>query len=362
MKTVLKNSRIIFFSTCLLLTASCGNDSDDSAPLLQEQQADEGVYGVELQPVNSSLTIMQGESNIKIDEDRLEIYLASREGPAVTEHRQFIYSGNKCPNSGDDQNKDGLIDGNELIAVTGPAIIPLDNDLSSQERGQVFPVSDQVGSYIYRQQTSLQDLVEDLRLPDTNEEDDLIRLRPDSRLNLSGKVLVIHGVADNTQLESSVSARGNLSPQQSLPVACGIIERNRVFPEQEETPSTTQEAPFREFSQRLSSDLAIYGERCTEGENFEIQTRNGLRNMSCGKNQWVIFIDNINSCDPQGSCTEIGVFPIFAKLVRADVISASTISFWDIIPVTRIHSPLSDLLKDYWVKFDLNGPTEVLKK
>jgi hypothetical protein len=137
---------------------------------------------------------------------------------------QGIHIG-RCPDSRDDQNHDGLIDGEEGFKAFKEMIIPLDDDLNSQHMGWgIFPVTDSFGGYIWSRVATLENLLEDLRMEDINPYDEMSKIL-DRSLSLEGKVVVIRGINNLISLPDSVAGMGRLSPHAAFPVACGKLEK-----------------------------------------------------------------------------------------------------------------------------------------
>src|SRR5690606_31008313 len=103
----------------------------------------------------------------------------------------FIHTSPNCPDASNDVNADGRIDYQEALTATGPILIPLDSDLSEQQAGEALITTDSSGNLNYQQGASLEDLIQDLRGPDTDEDDQLGKLLPDQLLNLSNRVVLL---------------------------------------------------------------------------------------------------------------------------------------------------------------------------
>jgi hypothetical protein len=110
------------------------------------------------------------------------------------------------------------------------------------------------------------------------------------------------------------------------------------------------------FSTRLSADLEISGKRCFGGEP------SGVSRKNCSIGEWLLTLDDINHCGENGACTEAFVFPFIVDLVRVEIVSPKTIAFYKIQPKDRISLHDRMELSKYWVKFDLNGETGVMRK
>jgi hypothetical protein len=110
------------------------------------------------------------------------------------------------------------------------------------------------------------------------------------------------------------------------------------------------------FSTRVSAELAISGKRCIGGEPSGVSSKN------CSKGEWLLTFDDINHCGDNGACTEAFVFPFIAALERVEIVSPKTIAFYKIKPKEKISLHDRMELSKYWVKFDLNGETGVIRK
>lgn len=228
-KSKLEKLTPFVLGTCMLtLVAACGSDDDDSGSgtaQQPEQQSQEGEYRVRLLPVNPTVAnsgTATGEGTFTIQGDEFRAVMNVRNAPNA-EHPQHIHVGNRCATAADDTNGDGIIDAVEASAATGSALVPLDADLRAQDAGENNLPSG--AGYSYNESTSLLAMLADLRLPDTDTADDLVKLPADEELNLAGKVVEVHGVPANTTLPGTVQASDDMSAQESLPILCGVIER-----------------------------------------------------------------------------------------------------------------------------------------
>lgn len=105
------------------------------------------------------------------------------------------------------------------------------------------------------------------------------------------------------------------------------------------------------FNTRLSNELLISGRGCI-AEDAE----------TCPEGLWLVIVDNLNRCSPEGHCTEIAVDPVVTELKQTDVVSASTLAFYDMIPLGPISDEQAQIMSKHWVRFDLNGDAIVLEK
>ncbi len=225
-KSMLQKVSPIVLSTCMFtLLAACGSDDDDNGTSVvqQEEQQQEGRYRVVLTPLNplvASNATGTGEFTIEADEFKAIMNIS---GATSTTHVQRIHLLGSCPDQGSDTNEDGFIDVVEAISSVGSALVPIDNDLRSQLAGGTFPIG---ATYNYKESTSLLAMLADLRLPDPDNSDELVKLGADEDLNLEGRVVLIHGVPSSTSLPATVRGLGEtLTAQQALPILCGVITR-----------------------------------------------------------------------------------------------------------------------------------------
>lgn len=229
-KMKLKAFTPVILGTCMLaFFAACGSDDDDndsttSTPPTEEEQptSQDGQYRAVLTPVNANVAgTAAGTAEFIISGDEFRA-LVNVSGAPDGEHMQHVHIGTSCAGPQADTNGDGFIDIVEASAASGKALIPLDADLSSQLAGDTFPSG---ATYDYDQSTSFSILMADLRIPDTNPNDMLTKLGPNDDLNLAGKVVEVHGVPADTTLPATVQSMDGMSPQQTLPILCGVIER-----------------------------------------------------------------------------------------------------------------------------------------
>jgi hypothetical protein len=215
-----------FLGTCMLtLVAACGNDDDsDNNPAQQQQeQQQEGEYQVTLTPVNANVAgDATGTGTFSLSGDDFTANLSVSGLPYGT-HAQHIHVGTACAGAGADTNGDGYIDAMESTAVSGDALIPLDRDLRAQIAGSGYPSG---STYTYNESASFLTMLADLQLPDTDTGDEVVKLPVGSNLNLEGRVVAIHGIPASTTLPPTVQGMGDMSPQQALPILCGVITRS----------------------------------------------------------------------------------------------------------------------------------------
>lgn len=223
----------IILASSLLLAASCAvyeDDDDDSSSSNQQEeqdQNDEGEYRCEVEPVNEVIVNnVTTVNNIQIVAEEVNFNITVNGVPPLTRHRQCIHRGNRCPTNRDDRNRDGLIDGPEAFAASGGILLPLDGDVNTQSGGEdQLPRAGVDGEYTYTQDASFSTMMADLRSPDTNTEDEYVKLNPDESLNLEQRVFIIYGVPDGSSLPDTVGAFPGKTPEESFPIACGPLSQ-----------------------------------------------------------------------------------------------------------------------------------------
>ncbi len=219
--------KFISFVSLLALVACGGNgDGGSTSPdggQHQEMQETEGEYRAILRPMNNTLSgwIPNGKVDIRISGDNVEVKSWMDDSANVI-HIQSIHAGFRCPRAEDDKNRDGVVDYAEAMAVAKPVLIPLDGNLNSQFDGMILYPK---GNFNYFQKASLQSLMGDLTAADDDASDHFVKLAPGKTLDLAGRVIIVHGVANNRSLPGSVGQISGRTPQASVPIVCGVIER-----------------------------------------------------------------------------------------------------------------------------------------
>ncbi|HXH30653.1 MAG TPA: hypothetical protein VNJ01_07555 [Bacteriovoracaceae bacterium] len=257
MKTI--SPSLYFLIMCVLLV-SCGKSGGGSKsgairnPITEDKPSApvefemSGAYLAELKPLNvlkagtsqGAFTFARWGNEI-VGDVRL-----SGGHPSIL-HAQSVHIGTACPTEADDLNKDGVIDFKEGTKVFGKILIPLDGDLSSQRMDSgIFPLADEYGSYLYSETAIFEQFITDLKEEDLNPEDNLVNLFKDEKFNLVGKVVVILGVAETTELPVTVGSDERLANFQTLPVACGIITKVEKTPGEVDDDVTEFEVPTGE--------------------------------------------------------------------------------------------------------------------
>lgn len=204
----------------VLVMAACDDDDDPVAPPVTET-ADATLTATPLNPTTAS-----GTATFSLTGDALTVTVDAAGADTSTTIRQHVHVNGACPTQAADTNADGFIDGVEAGAVVGLVLVPLDGDISTQSAGATgFPVSDATGAYEWADTVSFSTLISDLTAADPDPNDQLAKLTG-TDIELDTRVVQLHGVADTLALPGTVAALPGLTPQQSLPIACGAIEIN----------------------------------------------------------------------------------------------------------------------------------------
>lgn len=216
----------------LTLFSSCTGEKTSFSPsipdTLEDEQSIEGRYQALLRPMNTALAgNTHGKLSLQVMAERLSVTIHLNDGPAQVVHPQYIYSGATCPGENADLNRDGYMDLLESDSFFGARLIPLDGDLASGAAGMDgFPTSDSLGQTHYYREGNLTALLEDLSSYHG----------PELSLRLAGRVVVIHGVHPDTYLPGTIRAPADAGEHESLPIACGVLERVKL----DETQTTDE--------------------------------------------------------------------------------------------------------------------------
>ena len=121
-------------------------------------------------------------------------------------------------------------------------------------------------------------------------------------------------------------------------------------PVNEEEPSSIQR-----FSTRLTNNLLISGVICQGGEQTDVEGQV----QTCTGGDYLVTVDNVNSCTPEG-CTDVYVVPIIASLLATGGDGSST-TFFDILPSIEVNSQTSSVLEGVQLR-SRNGDNIVIFK
>ena len=182
------------------------------------------IYMADLKPLNPQVGFgsVRGQARFQIVNG---MFVAMDEATNVQPgmiHPQHIHAAAACPPPSADVNHDGYIDVIEGVPFYGPILVPMDSDLTNQAAGTFPFVDNQGGALHYHASASLSAFLADLNAPDPDPSDAVVKLNG-APLNLPGRHVVVHGVALDTPLPSTVASLPGLPAQLTLPVACGEI-------------------------------------------------------------------------------------------------------------------------------------------
>ena len=197
----------ILLLVSMLFVVSCGGKSNGNGhaegtnPNENEEVQNEtissdgsninGVYATTLLAMNKNIHIWKvGTAAIQRVGDSFTALVKIKYGQRNTTFKQSIYSGTRCPTMKDDLNEDAYIDINEALVAIGQIVIPLDGNLDSQMEGAaIYPSGDaDYGAFLYKSSSSFARMFADLKTPDMNPSDNIIKLKADEGLSLQGRV------------------------------------------------------------------------------------------------------------------------------------------------------------------------------
>lgn len=227
-----------------LLMTSCGGPKGPSQkgtlkkqsvePVIKPKPEGEGQFLGILSPLNAFVAgKVTGAFTWSKEDDEIVGDVRFNGGATTADviHEQNIQIGTRCPEAEDDLNNDGYIDAVEGEKVYGKALIPLDADLNNQIMGHgTFPVADNYGSYIYSMVASFEKLNRDILEEEFNPDDPFVKLGPEGKLSIEGKVVIIKGVSHTTILPNTVASNTVFANFQTFPVACGVIKKIITVP------------------------------------------------------------------------------------------------------------------------------------
>lgn len=187
-------------------------------------QAATNHYVAHLHALNTSVAHAKttGEAKFAVDGDTLKIDIRVHGAPADTEHWQHFHGfvdGNaaSCATMADDANKDDIIDVAETGKASGTTMVPFTADPASMDVPHgVYPKADAKGDYHYTATVSVKAL-----------DAAFDKAFPGQKLDLTKRVVYIHGVPESDKLPSTVASLGPIPANVTLPIACGKIEAAR---------------------------------------------------------------------------------------------------------------------------------------
>lgn len=206
----MRNTRKLGLLALALAFPLSACDNDESVELVVAR------FGAALDPVNPALSVGTATVDVEILDNRIRIDVSATAMDDV-QHLQFIMAGNACPTAADDTNADGIIDIREAFVATGLFLLPLDGDLTTQSLDlSTFPSGI---NYEYSNSASLSAVNAGLHGPALL---DFATLAPGELFDPVSHTVLIMGVADD--LPPGTPTALGLSANQTLPVACGVLE------------------------------------------------------------------------------------------------------------------------------------------
>ena len=235
-KTEIKWVGPLLLGASFIFLAACGEKAQrnihESIGSFQEgedtqSQILEGNYRVRFTTLNPELSEdLEAHLVGEIKDDEVKVSIRGMNMAEGVTHPQFLYEARSCPTMDDDTNEDGVLDQVEALETTKGILVPFDDDLAEQiSATSVFPLSSGEGSYVYEEKASLSAILRDLRGPDENPNDRYIKLSENEELELEGKIVIIHGVSATATLPETVASEGELAVHETVPVACGVVEK-----------------------------------------------------------------------------------------------------------------------------------------
>lgn len=197
-------------TTPLLVQAATGNPSDQS-------------YTASLQPMNAKAIGFSttGNATFSINGDLLTIDIKVQGAPPNITHWQHFHGlqgqlGATCAAPASDVNGDGFVDLIETEPASGTTMVPFDDMPAKMDVAHgAYPKASADGSYHYQKDVSVKALSAAFAKAFNGQD-----------LNLDQRVLLIHGVADDTKLPTTVKSLGPIPAHVTLPIACGQIQQS----------------------------------------------------------------------------------------------------------------------------------------
>jgi hypothetical protein len=221
-------------------TAAANNDPGESGNVTTQNETAtpdgsniNGIYGTVLYPINYNIHFKKlGTASVQRDGDSFTAKVDLKYGPREVKVKQAIFTGRRCPTVNDDLNKDAYVDINEALIAIGYVSIPLDGSLDSQAAGLGnFPVADSVnGTYTYNQTASFSRMFSDLKTPDLDTTDNIIKLKDGEGLTFPGRIVLLQGIPDKVFLPTTATTVPGQTVYESMPLACGVLWKMDALP------------------------------------------------------------------------------------------------------------------------------------
>lgn len=244
-------SALPLMSLCLLVTAcseSGSNVKSQSTTGMNQNETIQpdgsnvkGIYVGDVWPVNYNLHFKTlGKAGVSRDGDTFEAMVNLKYAPKATTLRGAIYTARRCPTINDDLNKDAYIDILEARLAIGKITIPFDADLDSQMGGRSsYASSDVTGKYSYHRTASFDRMFADLKQPDEDPSDQVIKLGDTEGLTFPGRIIIFQGLNNDVTLPQTVATSDGLSAHESIPIGCAVLWKVDELPEELKSMSAT---------------------------------------------------------------------------------------------------------------------------
>lgn len=191
-----------FIAICALLISACGQKFPDYSPEQPQYEYYEGYFRGTFKSLNvRSVGQTDGYVVLRARHNQFYARISLKNHIPYIRHLQLIHKSNRCPDSRADRNRDGVIDFQESLAVTGMGLIPLDTDLASRRGGfENFPLTNGSGQYLYSASASTGRLLQDLRGYSRIPTVYIDRLEYGESLDLEKRVVMVYGDGKNDLL------------------------------------------------------------------------------------------------------------------------------------------------------------------
>ncbi len=207
-----------------------------------------------------------GDARFQMTQDNFIVDLNAQGLQANNQFLPAIHEGNACPTMADDSNNDGFVDAIEAQNASGKFVVLFDQNFGQQagtggdagaggaggtggdaggaggtggavgggagavmaEDPSAGAMTNAQGAIQYSKTVPLQQLLTQLRNPTGEGAGASTPLGANEQLDLTNKVMILHGVPQDTQLPNTVQSVGNLPAWQTLPVACGELRSDNT--------------------------------------------------------------------------------------------------------------------------------------
>lgn len=208
--------------TCIAAAIVCAFSITTLATAANAKTPATEVYVAKLQAMNAAQTHHEttGTAKFEVHGDQLTITVSVKDAaPNITHWQHFhglkLSGAAECATQAADTNGDGFVDLIETEPASGTTMVPFDNMPAAMDVAHgTYPKADAHGNYKYREVVSLKALTAAFA-----------KAFDGQSLDLDKRVVLIHGVPDDTKLPATVQSLGPIPAHVTLPIACGKIER-----------------------------------------------------------------------------------------------------------------------------------------